>query len=51
METLAPWLPWIIGILLAFVVLRFIAGMVLRLLSLAVLLLVVYWLWRALSGA
>ncbi|AFZ66639.1 hypothetical protein [Deinococcus peraridilitoris] len=51
METLAPWLPWILGILIAFVVLRFVVGIVLRLLTFAVLILVAYWAWRALNGA
>ncbi|WP_157464151.1 hypothetical protein [Deinococcus pimensis] len=50
MDALLPWLPWIVGILLALAVLRFVVGLALRLLGIAALVLVAFLVWRALTG-
>ncbi len=49
MKALAAWLPWIVGLILALVVFRFVAGIALRLLSLVVLIAVAYFVWQAIS--
>ena len=50
MNELLAWLPWIIGVVLVFLIVRFIAGLVVRLVMFGVLLLVVYFVWQALAG-
>ncbi len=49
MNTLLAWLPWIIGILIALLLFKFVVGLVLRLIGLAVIALVVYFVWQAIS--
>lgn len=51
MDALLPWLPWIVGALVALLIVRFVVGLALRLLSFAALLVVVYLAWQWLSGA
>ena len=49
MKALVGWLPWIVGLILALVVFRFVAGIALRLLALLVLVGVAYFVWQSLT--
>jgi hypothetical protein len=51
MESLLPYFPWIVGLVLVLAVVRFVVGMVLRLVGIAVVLLLAWTMWRALSGS
>lgn len=50
MKNLLAWLPWIVGILLALALFRFVAGLALRLIGLVIVIVLVYLVWRALTG-
>ena len=49
MNTLLSWLPWIVGILIALLIFRFVVGLALRLIGVAVVVLVVYFVWQAIA--
>lgn len=50
MDALAAWLPWIMGLFVALIIVRFVVGIALRLLAFGALILVGYVVWRAFTG-
>jgi|GEM_PF-6259093 len=49
-DTLVQWLPWLIGIIVAFLVVRFVVGLAVRLIGIAIIVAVAYFAWQYLTA-